>query len=265
MIMVLWKREWKSNYKIFFIFAAILTLYESLIVAMYDPKLGESLNVMAKSMPQLFAAFGMTDPGLTLLDFITNYLYGFILTMIPLIYTIMMCHRLIARYIDKGSMAYLLTTPHTRTQIMFTQLMVLLSGIILLIVYSVILILGCSAVMFSESLDIDRFLVMNIGLLGIHILFACICFLTACSFNETKLSIGIGAGVGIGSLLIQMLSQVSDKIDFLKYITPLTLFDAKGLQVYDQQAIINTMILFILAIVCVIITRIIFKNRDLPL
>lgn len=265
MITVLLKREWKSNYKILLIFVAVLTLYESLIVAMYDPKLGESLNIMAKSMPQLFAAFGMTDPGLTLLDFITNYLYGFILTMIPLIYTIIMCHRLIARYIDKGSMAYLLTTPHTRTQIMFTQLIVLLSGIILLVVYSGILILGCSSIMFRESLDIGRFLMMNIGLLGIHILFACICFLTACCFNETKLSIGIGAGIGVGSLLIQMLSQVSDKIDFLKYMTPLTLFDAKGLQVYDQQAIFNTGLLFVFALLCVIATYMIFKNRDLPL
>ncbi|WP_028041909.1 ABC transporter permease subunit [Candidatus Stoquefichus massiliensis] len=265
MITVLLKREWKSNYKIFFIFIAVLTLYESLIVAMYDPKLGESLNLMAKSMPQLFAAFGMMDPGLTLLDFITNYLYGFILTVIPLIYTIIMCHRLMARYIDKGSMAYLLTTPHTRTQIMATELMVLLSGVILLIVYSVVLILGCSIVMFSESLNIGKFFVMNIGLLGIHMLFACICFLTTCCFNETKLSIGIGAGIGIGSLLIQMLSQVSDKIDFLKYMTPLTLFNAKGLQVYDQQAVFNTVILFVLAVGCIIATYIIFKNRDLPL
>lgn len=265
MLFVLMKQEWKSNYKILLLFMAVLTLYESLIVAMYDPKLGESLNMMAKTMPQIFAAFGMTDPGLTLLDFITNYLYGFILIVIPLIYTMIMCHRLIARYIDKGSMAYLLATPHTRIQMMFTQFSVLLSGIFLLIVYSVILILGCSSMMFQETIEIGKFLMMNIGLLAIHSLFACICFLSACSFNETKLSIGIGAGIGIASLLIQMLSQVSDKIDFMKYMTPLTLFDAKGLQVYNQQAIINTMILFILAIGCVVMTHIIFKNRDLPL
>lgn len=265
MSIVLFKREWKSNYKIIFVFIAILTLYESLIVAMYDPKLGESLNMMAETMPQLFAAFGMTDPGLTLLDFITNYLYGFILTIIPLIYTMIMCHRLMARYIDKGSMAYLLATPHTRTQIMFTQLFVLLSGVFLLLIYSIILILGCSMMMFTDSIEMNKFLIMNVGLVGIHTLFACICYLTACTFNETKLSIGIGAGIGIASILIQMLSQVSDKIDFLKYITPLTLFDPKGLQAYDQQALINTGILFVLAILCILATQIIFKKRDLPL
>ena len=77
------KKEMKANYKIFIIFVMILSLYCSIIVAMYDPKLGESLNMMAQSMPELFAAFGMTNPGVTLMDFLINYLYGFILIIIP--------------------------------------------------------------------------------------------------------------------------------------------------------------------------------------
>ena len=265
MSMVLFKREWKSNYKIFLIFIAIMTLYESIIVAMYDPKLGESLNMMAESMPQLFAAFGMTDPGLTLLDFLTNYLYGFILIIIPLVYIMIMCHRLMARYIDKGSMAYLLATPHKRSDIFITQLCVLLSGVIGLIVYSVVLILGCSSMMFHESIDIAKFLMTNVGLLGVHFFFASFCYLTACSFNEVKLSIGIGAGVGVISILIQMLSQVSDRIEFLKYFTPLTLFDAKGLQVYDQQSLLCMAGLFALAVICIVIGCMNFSKRDLPL
>ena len=261
MSMVLFKREWKSNYKIFLIFIAIMTLYESIIVAMYDPKLGESLNMMAESMPQLFAAFGMTDLGLTLLD----YLYGFILIIIPLVYIMIMCHRLMARYIDKGSMAYLLATPHKRSDIFITQLCVLLSGVIGLIVYSVVLILGCSSMMFHESIDIAKFLMTNVGLLGVHFFFASFCYLTACSFNEVKLSIGIGAGVGVISILIQMLSQVSDKIEFLKYFTPLTLFDAKGLQAYDQQSLLCMAGLFALAVICIVIGCMNFSKRDLPL
>ncbi|WP_418766420.1 ABC transporter permease [Longibaculum muris] len=265
MSMVLFKREWKSNYKIFLIFIAIMTLYESIIVAMYDPKLGESLNMMAESMPQLFAAFGMTDPGLTLLDFLTNYLYGFILIIIPLVYIMIMCHRLMARYIDKGSMAYLLATLHKRSDIFITQLCVLLSGVIGLIVYSVVLILGCSSMMFHESIDIAKFLMTNVGLLGVHFFFASFCYLTACSFNEVKLSIGIGAGVGVISILIQMLSQVSDKIEFLKYFTPLTLFDAKGLQAYNQQSLLCMAGLFALAVMCIVIGCMNFSKRDLPL
>lgn len=38
----LWKRECKANIKVILLFLLVLSLYSSLIVAMYDPKLGES-------------------------------------------------------------------------------------------------------------------------------------------------------------------------------------------------------------------------------
>ncbi|MEG1742074.1 MAG: ABC transporter permease, partial [Acetivibrio sp.] len=72
----LFKKEWKSNYKILLLFMAVLTMYAWMIISMFDPKLGESLEEMAASMPQLFAAFGMMEAGTTLLEFISNYLYG---------------------------------------------------------------------------------------------------------------------------------------------------------------------------------------------
>ena len=265
MLSVLFKKEWKTNYKIFLLFIAVLTLYTSVIVAMFDPKLGESLNAMKESMPQIFAAFGMTDPGLSMLDFLTNYLYGFIFIVIPFIYIIIMCQRLMSRYIDKGSMAYLLATPHTRTQVMLTQLSVLLSGLIGLILYAVLLIIGCSTMLFDETIELGKFLMTNVGLFSVHLFFACICYLCACCFNETKFSIGIGSGIGIASILIQMLSQVSDKMEFLKYMTPLTLFDAKGLQLFEQQAIISMVVLFVASIVATIFAQVCFKKRDLPL
>ncbi|WP_041139781.1 ABC transporter permease subunit [Beduini massiliensis] len=265
MLTVLFKKEWKANYKIFLIFIAVLTLYTSVIVAMFDPKLGESLNAMKESMPQIFAAFGMTDPGLTMLDFLTNYLYGFIFIVIPFIYIIIMCHRLMSRYIDKGSMAYLLATPHTRTKVMMTQLGVLLSGLIMLIVYAVLLIIGCSTMLFDETIELGKFLMTNVGLLSIQMFFACICYLCACCFNEIKFSIGIGAGIGVASILIQMLSQVSDKMEFLKYMTPLTLFDAKGLQSFEQSAVIGMVVLFLVSIAAIIFAQVCFKKRDLPL
>ena len=130
-------KEIKANYKIFIIFALIISMYGSIIVAMYDPELGKSLNMMAESMPQLFAAFGMQNPGLTMMDFIINYLYGFILIVIPFVFVVIMSYRLIARYIDKGSMAYLLTTGLSRIQVILSELIVFIIGVFALIAYAV--------------------------------------------------------------------------------------------------------------------------------
>ena len=265
MSVILFKKEWKNNIRIFLIIAAVLTLYVSIIVAMYDPKLGESLNMMAEVMPQLFAAFGMVDPGLTLLDFITNYLYGFILIVFPFIYTLIMCHRLIVRYIDRGSMAYLLATPHSRVKIVLTQLAVLVSGLIALFTYVLLLILICSLVMIDETIHIFSLIMTQLGLCSLHLLLAGICYLSACCFNEAKVSVGVSAGIGIMFILLDMLSQVSDQIHFLKYFTPLTLFNAKGLQANEGQAWFGCMVLMLLFLGCVILACQIFKKRDLPL
>ena len=97
---------------------------------MYNPELGAGINELAKSMPQFFAVFGMENPGTTLLDFLNNYLYGFILILIPFIYIILMCYKLVAKHIDKGSMAYLLNTHYSRIQIILTQFIVLVIGLL---------------------------------------------------------------------------------------------------------------------------------------
>lgn len=265
MILPLFKKEIKANYKIFIIFIMIISLYAGIIVAMYDPELGKSLEMMAESMPELFAAFSMTNAGSSLIEFVTNYLFGFIMIIIPFVFMLIMISRLICRYIDKGSFAYLLATPRNRSQIILTQLLTVLLGVLLLIVYETVLVIVCGKVMFNELVPIKEFLVLNCGLFGLHCFFSTLVYLTACSFNETKWSMGLGGGLGMIFILIQMLSQVSDKFDFLKYLTPLTLFDTNGLIELDLQAIMFAGVLYLLVFVFIIIAVNIFKKRDLSL
>ncbi len=259
------KREIKSNYKILLLFMGIVTLYSSIITAMYDPEVGSGINAMAESMPEFFAAFGMENPGVTLLDFLNNYLYGFILVIIPFIYTIIMCYKLVSKYMEKGSMAYLLNTHYSRSEIIITQFVTLILGVILLVLYAVMLILVCSETMFEGELEIEKFLVLNFGLVSLEIFLAAMCFLFACLFNEIRFSVGLGAGIGLGFFLIQMLSQVNEDIEFLKYFTPLTLFDAEKIIEYDSVGFVYIGILWFLAGVFFTIGIIGFKKRDLPL
>lgn len=265
MIGTLLKKEIKANWLVLIIFMSLVSMYSIVIVAMYDPKLGESMKMFADSMPELFAAFGMTNPGTTLLDLVTNYLYGFILIAIPFVFTVVMCQRLVARYIDKGSMAYLLATPRSRLSVITTQLIVLLSGMFILIAYVTVIVMISGQVMFDELIPIKEFIVLNLGLYALHAFLATLCFIFVCSFNETKFSIGIGSGLGMFFILIQMLSQVGDKMDFLKYMTPLTLFNPRLITSFDSTALIHMGILITSAIIMGIIAIKIFQKRDLPL
>ena len=80
------QRELKYSAKILLIFCAILTLYTAMIISMFDPKLGESLEMMKNSMPEIFALVGMDSPGTTLVAFINNYLFGFLYKVFPMIF-----------------------------------------------------------------------------------------------------------------------------------------------------------------------------------
>lgn len=259
------KIELKSNYKIILLFLAIITLYAGLITAMYDPELGAGINELAKSMPQFFTLFGMENPGTTLLDFLNNYLYGFILVLIPFIYIILMCYKLVAKYIDKGSMAYLLNTHYSRIKILFTQFAVLMIGLFILICYSTGLIILVSSLMFEGEMEISKFLLLNVGLFILEIFLSALCFMFACLFNELKFSIGLGAGLGMAFFLLQMLSQTSEDIEFLKYLTPLTLFNPERLVEYEIENFIYLGILMISAVAFLIIAATRFKKRDLSL
>ena len=83
--MPLFRQEARRSILLLVIFPGILALYASVILTMYDPELGDSLAMMKEAMPELFAAFGMSDPGSTLTEFLANYLYGFLFLVLPLV------------------------------------------------------------------------------------------------------------------------------------------------------------------------------------
>ncbi|MEG0365422.1 MAG: ABC transporter permease subunit [Coprobacillus sp.] len=263
--LTLFKKEIKTNYKILCIFLALIAMYSSVIVVMFDPELGNSLDMMAKSMPEIFAAFGMMNVGSTLIEFVANYLYGFILIAVPLVCTVVLANRLVARYVDNGSMSYLLATPHSRRQIITSQAITLMIAILTMVLFATGLIVIVSGLSFPGELEISKFLILNVGLFGLLLFMGSLCFLASCLFNDTKTTNGVGGGVIILSVLLQMISQVGDKFEFLKYATPLTLLDVNGILAGHSEAYMFIGILYVLAIIVFVIAIRIFTKKDLSI
>lgn len=265
MISALFKREMKSGYKLLLIFMGVLTMYVSMIIAMFDPKLGDSLTMFSKSMPELFAAFGMAGVGSTMLEFVANYLYGFLLIAFPIVFIILMSSRLMARYIDRGSMAYLLASPHKRRNIALTQIASMVVNLLLLVSFVTVLGISISQLMFAGELDIPRYIMLNICWLGLLLFLGSVCFCSASIFTETKYSLGVGGGVCIAFILIQMLSQAGDKFSALKYVTPLSLFAPKEIVAGNEQYMWYCLALAVASIVFFGIGAAVFEKRDLSL
>lgn len=265
MIAALLKKELKSNWILLVIFLAVLSMYAVMITMMFDPKLGDSLRAMAESMPQLFSAFGMADVGTTLLEFISGYLYGILLTAFPGVFIIILTNRLVAKYVDDGSMAYLLAVPENRRRIVLTQGLFLLLSLVVMVSYVTVLILTVSEALFPGELDIPAFLRLNAGLFGLLVFFGGACFCASCFCNESKNSSSISTGIVVYSILVQMISQAGEKFENIKYATPLTLFDIDGLSAGDGSAWGMCAVLYLAGFLLMGIGIARFNRRDLPL
>lgn len=259
------KKEIKSNWVLLVIFMIVLSMYASMITMMFDPKLGDSLKMMAESMPDIFAAFGMADVGTTLLEFVSGYLYGMLMIAFPSVFVIILANRLVAKYVDNGSMAYLLAAPEKRRKIVTTQAIVLLLAVLVLIVYIAGLILALGEIMFSGEMEIAAFIRVNVGLIGLLVFMSGACFCASCFCNESKNASAISTTIVVYSILLQMISQVGEKFENIKYATPVTLFDVKGLSVNESQAWIMCGILYVAGIIFMGIGIARFSKRDLPL
>ena len=259
----LYKREIKGSIKLLVIFAAVITMYVSIIIGMYDPEQMALLDGIVETMPEIMAAVGMKAGAASLSGFMISYLYGFILLIFPMIFCILRGNGLIAKYIDRGSMVSLVAAPVKRRTVAFTQMTVLVSGILLLVIYNTVLQIVCSEINVPGELDISELLVLNIGLLCLHLFIGGICFLASCFFSDTRYSIGFGAGIPALMYVLQMLSNVGAGSEKAKYFTFFTLYNPDSMIAGDSGAIIGIAVLSAGAFVLYALGIVAFCKKDL--
>ncbi|MDR2967699.1 MAG: ABC transporter permease [Methanobacteriaceae archaeon] len=261
----LYKQGIKSNYKIVLLFFGLLALYITSIISMYNPEALSVMEEFTRTMPEIMAMVGMTGDSTTMMGYLITYLYGFIFLVIPFIVTVIIANNLVASYVDRGSMVYLLSSPNSRKTIIFTQMKVLGTFIFAIIAYCTILTIIFSEVMFPGDLAIDKLLIINFGLLILHIFLGGIAFASSTIFNDMKLSLMFGGGIPLAFFLIQMLSNMGGKLEDLKFFTIFTLFQPHKILSGETQGYLMIGVLAILAIILYVLAFYIFKKKDLSI
>lgn len=259
----LYKRSISSLWKLLLIFLGILTLYISIIVSMFDPALSETLEQFAQAMPEMMAAVGMSGDTSTLIGFLATYLYGFILIVFPMIFSMFCSYQLIAKYIDDGSMVSLLCAPIKRHTLVLTQISVMKLGVFVLVVYATLLEILFSHFFFPGALDVKALLILNFGLFSLHMFISSICLFCSCAFSETKYSIGLSIGIPLFSYILSMLAQSGEDASFIKYFTFFSLFDPHALITKDSIALLSCFGLLIGAAFLYLLSVFIFTKKDL--
>jgi len=259
----LYKRGVQGSLRMLIIFAAVITMYFTVIISMFDPALGSALDEFAKAMPELMAMVGMNPASAELVSFLEAYLYGFIMLVFPMIFSMLSANKLIARHVDRGSMTYLLAAPVKRQTVVFTQMKVMGTGIFVLVLYATLLgIVNCE-ISFPGELDIGKFILLNAGVLCLHLFIGGICFLCSCIFNDSKYAVGVGAGIPALGFILQMMANAGKELENVKYATFFTLFDSDGIIAGEPGGVWGMLALFAGAIVLFSSAIVIFSKKDL--
>ena len=260
----LFKATFRANWVIAIIFFAIMFMYLSIILTMFDPDSMDSLNQMLETLPsELISAMGFDALITDLTSFLAGYYYGFLVIMFPMIYCIITANRLVAKHVDSGSMAYLLSTPHSRLTIVSTQASYLMASLADLLILIGLAALALSAAMYPGQLSIGPFLLLNLMAILLMLAISGICFFFSCIFDDTKYSLALGAGIPVLFFLIDMLAKVGGST-WLKNLTLFTLYNPAKIVAGDFSWI-SALVFLAVAIATYLGGILLFNRRSLPL
>lgn len=255
----------KKNWTLLLIFFGVLTMYLTVMTSMYNPDSMEALTSMLKLLPEdLMRAMGFSGLVTDLTGYLASWLYGLLMFGFPMVYCIILGNRLVARQVESGSFAYLLSTPNSRGKIILTQgIYALLSVAVLFAALFGVGVLVCEA-MFPGRLDQKAFFNLNVTTMLVNMTVMMISFFFSCLFNDAKLSVGFGAGLPIAFLLMNMLGGASKEAEVLKSFSIYGLYDpvklVKGADLGGINLLYCAVILALLAAGVVI-----FRKKRLPL
>lgn len=216
--------------------------------------------------------------------------------LLPMIYVMITCNKLIAAQVSDGSMAYTLSTPTNRKTVVRTQYIFMISSLFLMYV---IITLG-AYVSGSIAYFITKPGNINFGTLTLRTFLYCfgsfvamfgltgVCFGASCWFNKSSNSVAIGGGACVLAFLCCILGLFGNKVfvsvgvgvqamNVFNYLTIYTLIDTESMSnfakavtgAYGGVMTLNWLwelaILVVLGGSLALVGAIKFTKKDLPL
>lgn len=261
----LFKVNIKKNILLLVIFFAVLTMYLTIMTMMFDPDDISAMKDLADLMPErLIDSMGFSDLITDLTSYLASWLYGLLMLAFPMVYSIILGNRLVAKMVDNNSFAYLLSTPNSRTKIIITQGIYALFSMLILFFAVFLVGLIVTQAVFPGLLDIYQFFRLNITTMLVNSVVLMITFFFSCLFNDSKWSLTFGAGVPIMFLLFKMLGDASIEADILKKFSIYGYYDPIELVAGSNILFINLILIGMIAVLFAGAV-LIFRKKQLPL
>jgi len=215
--------------------------------------------------------------------------------LLPMIYVMITCNKLVASQVSDGSMAYILSTPTNRKKVVRTQYAFMVGSLVAMYLVITVCAYGTGAIAHFITKPTN----ITFGTFTIRTLLYClgsfiamfaltgICFFASTWFNKSSKSIAVGGGACILAFLCCILGLFGNKVfvsvgvgveamNIFNYMTIYTLVDTEAMGSF-AKAVTNCNgvmtlswlwklgILVVIGIVFAIIGSKKFNKKDLPL
>ncbi len=210
-----------------------------------------------------------------------NRMYYTLTGLLPIfLLIVILANSLIANQVDRGSMAYVLSTPTRRSAVVITQAVFLIVVPLLIIAVVCATRIASSFVLFDE-VNVTGTIALFTGMYILVEAVCGICYLASCWFSQSKLSMGVGGGLTVWFFLASMLGMFGsedmvntgmgvEELSIFNKLTIIGLYDVEaistvGTDVVDDSFIWKLVVLGVIAIGCYIAGAVKFTKKDLPL
>lgn len=232
---------------------------------MYNPEDMNKLLSMFELFPaEMMKALGFAEVFTDMTGYLASWLYGLLMIGFPMVYSIILGNRLIAKTVDSGSIACLLTTTKSRVVIIVTKWIYGYGSIIILFGLLFICNVGFCLLTYPDYFNIGAFFRLNITIVLVNLLVLSIVLFFSSVFNETKFSLAFGAGIPITFLLINMLAGGNSNLEFLKYFSIFGWYSPLAIINGESYLLVNCIYL-ILIVLLTVFGILIFRNKRLPI
>lgn len=204
-----------------------------------------------------------------------------IMGLLPIfIFIVVVGNSLIVDQVDRGSMAYVLSTPTKRSAVANTQAIFLIVTPFLMIAVTCVSRLIASHV-FLDSVNTKTILALYLGMYILVEAICGICYLGSCIFNQSRKAMGFGGGITVWFFIASLLGLFGSKdmvkmgfgakqLDYFNNMTLIGLYDVKAISTIGTDSVNTAFIwklavLAVIAIVCYAAGALRFQKKDLPL
>ncbi len=225
------KREFKVNFKNFLIWISILIIIFLVVYLIYPYIITDdtmkSMDELMKVFPEeVLKAFNMDMTSIeTAYGWVKSEGFMFILLIVGF-YSSMLGGNMVLKEESEKTIEYLATLPIKRTKIMTNKIIVSITYIILMVL--ILGIFNYISLSISGTFDHKQFILLSLTPIFIGLpLFAINLFIST-FLHKNKKTIGISLGIVFISYILNLLSELSSNVEFLKYFSIYTLADTRN-------------------------------------